>query len=89
MRDLDLEPGPVVAYVELSEEVEAQCSITSASCLDQLIQFLDGPIRDGKLISKNHRDHLVKVGYANRTSGFNLLTQTGVNVLVNLGILKP
>lgn len=45
---------------------------------------------DGDLISKDHRSHLVKVGYAEQMpGGFNVITADGLNVLLNLKLIAP
>lgn len=43
---------------------------------------------DGDLISKDHRDALVKAGLAQRAHGWNWLTATGVRALLDSGKLK-
>ena len=42
---------------------------------------------DGNLISKTARDNLVKIGYATRGNGFNVITPLGIQVLNNLKLL--
>lgn len=44
---------------------------------------------DGDLISKDARDHLVKVGLVQRAYGYNWLTEKGIEYLVNLRLLQP
>ena len=44
---------------------------------------------DGNLISKSHRDDLVKNGLAQRAYGYNWITEKGVEHLVNLHLLVP
>jgi len=43
---------------------------------------------DGNLISKTHRDELVKMGLADRAHGWNYITGKGIEYLVTLGYLK-
>lgn len=56
--------------------------------LKQLIQLIT-PVWDGDLISKSDRDHLVKIGWADQSAGWNIITLRGIGILVSLGILKP
>lgn len=44
--------------------------------------FVHGPTWDGNLISKSERDALVDAGLADRWSGWNYLTQEGVEAAV-------
>lgn len=46
--------------------------------------FKDGPIWDGDLVSKTARDWLVLNAMAARASGFNFLTDDGVEMAVSL-----
>lgn len=55
--------------------------------LEQL-QQLRTTTWDGNLISKDARTCLVKCGYAQQAEGWNWLTKAGVEVLINLGLLK-
>lgn len=48
--------------------------------------FVQGPIWDGNLISKCDRDALVDAGLADRWSGWNWLTQEGVEAAVAGGL---
>lgn len=48
--------------------------------------FCGGPIWDGNLVCKTSRKWLVENGLANRASGFNFLTGTGVDMAVSLGM---
>ena len=59
------------------------------SRMEQLTAFTNGPIWDGNLISKTDRDDLYQEGYIERFRGWNFLTQQGVKILVQLGILVP
>jgi hypothetical protein len=53
------------------------------------LQQLQKVTWDGDLISKSQRDALVKCGYVVRCGGgWNLITKKGVEVLVNIGLLK-
>lgn len=56
--------------------------------IDQLQQLAKGPVWDGNLISKTDRDELVRAGYASRINGWNIITDNGVIVCCNLGLLK-
>lgn len=38
---------------------------------------------DGNLISKRDRDELVKLGYVDRTEGYNFITKKGIQYLIN------
>ena len=58
-------------------------------CLEQLMQFIKGPVWDGNLISKTDRDHLENHYLVQRVHGWNFLTGKGVEYLVVLKILKP
>ena len=55
--------------------------------IEQLEQ-LTVATRDGDLISKQERDLLVKNGLAQRSAGFNVITEKGLQYLVDLNILK-
>lgn len=57
------------------------------SKLEQLLHFRSGPIWDGNLISKQHRDELAQDGFIDRISGFQFLTGSGVRILKQLGYL--
>lgn len=48
-----------------------------------------GMVWDGNLISKSCRDDLVKYGYVSRYSGWNFLTETGVKLAHDMGLVKP
>ena len=43
---------------------------------------------DGNLISKHDRDELVKCGWATRSHGYNVVTESGIQALQNLGLLS-
>ena len=58
------------------------------STLEQLLHFRFGPVWDGNLISKEARNHLVKSGFVTRCQGFQMLTEKGVEILVNLRYLN-
>lgn len=60
----------------------------TTNILEQLLQFMRGPIWDGNLISKSNRDHLYKYKYIQRSSGYQFLTPKGVDTLVELGFLR-
>lgn len=51
--------------------------------LTQLLQLT----WDGNLISKQHRDALVEAGYASRINGWNIISENGVILLQNLGVI--
>lgn len=55
--------------------------------LEQLKQ-LTKATWDGDLICKRYRDELIECGYAFECRGFNMIAYKGIEVLVNLGILK-
>ena len=55
--------------------------------LEQLLQLLR-IIWDGDLISKSDRDTLVKMGYATRANGFQIITGEGITYLVESGIIR-
>jgi hypothetical protein len=42
---------------------------------------------DGNLISKTHRDELVRAGLAQRLEGYNFITVKGLRYLIDLGLL--
>lgn len=44
---------------------------------------------DGNLISKQHRDELIKAELAEKKDGWNFLTAKGIKYLIDLGQLKP
>jgi hypothetical protein len=56
--------------------------------IEQLRQLVDITL-DDNLISKHHRDHLVKHGLVDRIGGWNFLTKKGAEVLIALGYLAP
>jgi len=56
--------------------------------LEQLLQ-LKTVTWDGNLINKSARDELVWDGYIFKKDGHNFLTSKGVEVLSDLGYLKP
>ena len=58
------------------------------SIYEMLSQLAKGPVWDGNLISKSDRDEVVKLGYCDRTLGWNFLTNAGVTACVTYGILK-
>lgn len=47
---------------------------------EQLLQLLR-ITHDGDLISKSERSELVKIGFATRSSGFNIITADGIKYL--------
>ena len=55
--------------------------------LDQLIQLVR-IVWDGDLISKSDRDHLVEIGFATRSEGFNIITTRGIKYLHQIGRLS-
>lgn len=57
------------------------------SRLEQLLQLVK-VTWDGDLISKSERDCLVKECLATKCRGFNLLTDEGVRILYQLGLIK-
>lgn len=59
-----------------------------SNTLETLLQFIHGPVWDGNVASKFHRDRLVDCGYIQRSKGgMQFLTLKGVEVLVDLGYL--
>jgi len=54
--------------------------------IDQLLQLLR-IVWDGDLISKSDRDILVEMGYAERESGFQIITPKGIRYLVANGFI--
>jgi hypothetical protein len=44
---------------------------------------------DGDLIGKSHRDELVKIGFAVRFDGWNIITKSGVQHLNKLKFIHP
>lgn len=58
------------------------------SILEVLLDFRFGPIWDGNLPSKSDRDWLVDYGYLERGSGFQWLTQKGIQILYELQYLN-
>lgn len=55
----------------------------------QLKQIADQVMTlDTNLISKESRDQLVNLGYVERHKGFNYLTRDGIDICINLEILK-
>jgi hypothetical protein len=56
--------------------------------IDQLSQLLGGPVWDGNLISKHHRDELRTAGFAGSFGGWNFITAEGIKVAIILGLLK-
>lgn len=48
--------------------------------LEQLVK--QGPVKDGNLISKAHRDLLVDDGLIDRRLGYNFLTPSGISFCV-------
>lgn len=59
------------------------------SMLDSFTQILAGPVWDGNLISKSDRDSLHKAGYIARAHGWNFISEAGIEVAHNLGLLNP
>jgi hypothetical protein len=76
----------------LRKEAAMQCSQADAplwhSTAETLAQIARGPVWDGNLISKTHRDTLHKAGLIDRTMGWNFVTPKGVEYAVTLGILR-
>lgn len=59
---------------------------TGGSYIAQLCQLLTATW-DGDLIAKPHRDELVRVGYAVRGNGWNIITLEGIDALRKLNLL--
>ena len=56
--------------------------------LEQLIHLTKATF-DGDLISKTGRDELHKAELVERCQGWNFITAKGIQLLVDLGILRP
>ena len=55
--------------------------------IDQLIQLLR-IVWDGDLISKSDRDILLKMGYVEYESGFQIITSKGIRYLIDNGFIR-
>lgn len=55
--------------------------------LEQLLDIFKGSVWDGNLISKKHRDELLKAGLVIKAHGWNVITPKGVQYLGELGLL--
>lgn len=44
---------------------------------------------DGDLVSKSHRDRLVKDGFAEKAAGYNIITPAGIRHLDNSKLIQP
>ena len=60
----------------------------TTGCIEQLSQLLCGPVWDGNVIDKNRRGQLLKVGYAAKYNGWTFLTRKGIQVAVDLELLR-
>ena len=60
-----------------------------AGYIEQLKQLFNGVRWDGDLLSKHHRNELVKNGLAAKANGWNLITEKGVTYLEELGLIQP
>jgi hypothetical protein len=60
----------------------------SEGYIEQLYQVFFGATWDGNLINKKHRDELAHEGLIARSRGWNFITGKGVEVLVQLGLVK-
>jgi hypothetical protein len=57
--------------------------------LETLKQLFRSPVWDGNLVSKDHRDALVKRGLVIKCAeGINLITPKGVTILADLGMIQ-
>jgi hypothetical protein len=54
--------------------------------IDQLMQLLR-IVWDGDLISKSDRDVLLRMGYAEHESGFQIITPKGIRYLIDNGFI--
>lgn len=55
--------------------------------LEQLLDIFRGSVWDGNLMSKTHRDELLKAGLVQKANGWNIITPKGVTYLSELGLL--
>lgn len=60
---------------------------TEAGHMIEQLQQLCTLTWDGNLLSKHYRDKLVDADYARKINGYNLITENGIIVLANLGLL--
>lgn len=56
--------------------------------LEQLLQIFKGSVWDGDLISKSHRDELIKRGMVDKARGMSFITGHGIDALYNIGVIK-
>ena len=74
----------------LAEHVETQPHAGQGTgYIEQLKQLFNGVRWDGDLLSKHHRNELVKNGLAAKANGWNLITEKGVTYLEELGLIQP
>lgn len=65
-------------------------SASAPGYIEQLKQLFEGVRWDGDLLSKHHRNELVKNGLATKAAnGWNLITKKGVTYLEELGLIYP
>ena len=57
--------------------------------IEQLFLLFKGATWGGDLISKQHRDELVKAELAERKRGYNFITGKGIEYLLDMGIVHP
>ena len=70
-------------------EYKKMYKTTNGNVTEQLLQLVQ-IVWDGDLISKTHRDFLVKKGLAKKMpEGFNLITEKGLQCLLDLGLIHP
>lgn len=55
--------------------------------IECLSQFAKGPVCDGDLISKAHRDGFHKAGWIDRAHGWNFLNAEGIRICEVLSII--
>lgn len=56
--------------------------------IDVARQLFDKAVWDGDLCSKESRDHLVRNGYAFRSDGFQMLTESGKRAFISWEIRR-
>jgi len=56
--------------------------------LEQLILLFHGAIWDGYIICPSERDELMKAGLVTKVGGWNIITEKGMQYLIDLGIAK-
>lgn len=75
-------------YESYYNRTHSQTSFAGFGHLEQLIQLLR-LVHDGDLINKSSRDRLYEKGYITRCNGFQVISEKGISILVDLGIINP